>query len=334
MYIPKTGKHPYAQPIVPMINFRLTRHLWLFMAVAEEQNFGRAAKRLGMSQPPLSEQIQTLEAALKVKLFDRSRRGAHLTAAGAAILPAVRKFVEQMQQLELAVREAAAGQTGVLTIGAINSAMVDLLPPVLERLRARHPDVTVAVREIDSVEAVPMLRSGDIDLAFARLGGPGHEGIATVSLVEERLGVALPKVHSLAGKPRVRLASLADEDFVMFYRQVSPDYFDGLTAACKAAGFSPRILHEVRSVASQVAFVGCGQGIALVPAAFRKLAPDNVVVRPLQENITVVTMAMAWNEARPNVLVDQLRAELMAGRQPAARRTARGRRGAAALTPP
>lgn len=294
-----------------MINFRLVRHLWLFLAVAEEQNFGRAAKRLGMSQPPLTEQIQTLETALRIKLFDRSRRGAHLTAAGAAILPAVRRFVEQMQQLELAVREAAAGQTGVLTIGAISSAMVDLLPAMLERVRERHPGVTVAVREIDSVEAAPMLLAGEIDLAFARLGA-GNDSIATVPLVEDRLAVAMPKAHRLAGKPRVRLSALADEDFVMFYRQVSPEYFDGLTAACRAAGFAPRILHEVRSIASQVAFVGCGQGIALVPAAFGKLAPANVVVRPLQENLKVVTTAMAWNKARPNVLVEQVRADLAA----------------------
>jgi DNA-binding transcriptional LysR family regulator len=293
-----------------MINFRLTRHLWLFMAVAEEQNFGRAAKRLGISQPPLTAQIQTLEAALKVKLFDRSRRGAHLTAAGAAILPAVRRLVDQMEQLEFAVREAASGQTGVLTVGAINSAMLDLLPPALKRLRKRSPGVTVTVREIDSVEAVPMLRAGEIDVAFARLGGANHEGIATIPLVEERLAVALPIDHALASKARVRLAALADEDFVMFFRRVSPDYFDGLTAACKAAGFAPRVLHEVRSVGSQVAFVGCGQGVALVPATFRKVAPDTVVVRPLQESIKVVTIAMAWNDARPNVLVEQLRADL------------------------
>jgi DNA-binding transcriptional LysR family regulator len=299
-----------------MINFRLVRHLWLFLAVAEEQNFGRAARRLGMSQPPLTEQIQTLEAALKVKLFDRSRRGAHLTAAGAAIVPAVRKFVDQMQQLELAVREAAAGQTGVLTIGAINASMVDVLPPILERLRAHHPGITVAVREIDSVEAVPMLRAGDIDLAFARLSGEGDADIGTVPLVEDRLAVALPREHRLAGKARLRLAALADEDFVMFYRQLSPEYFDGLTAACKEAGFTPRILHEVRSVASQVAFVGCGQGIALVPATYRKVAPDNVLVRPLQENIRVVTTAMAWNKARPNVLVEHVRSGLVGRRAP------------------
>jgi DNA-binding transcriptional LysR family regulator len=93
-----------------MINFRLMRHLWLFLAVAEEQHFGRAAKRLGMSQPPLSEQIQVLEQALKVRLFERTRKGAQLTAVGRAVLPAVRRFATQMEQLERAVREATAGQ--------------------------------------------------------------------------------------------------------------------------------------------------------------------------------------------------------------------------------
>lgn len=152
-----------------MINFRLIRHLWLFLAVAEEQNFGRAAKRLGMSQPPLSEQIQVLEQALKVKLFERSRRGAKLTPVGAAILPAVRKFAEQLERLELAVEEALGGQSGMLTIGAISTAMFDVLPGLIEQLKEAYPHLTVSVREIDSVEAVPALEAGDIDLAFARL---------------------------------------------------------------------------------------------------------------------------------------------------------------------
>ena len=113
-----------------MINFRLIRHLWLFLAVAEEQNFGRAAKRLGMSQPPLSEQIQVLEHALKVKLFDRSRRGATLTPVGAAILPAVRKFAEQLERLELAVEEAVvAASTGVSTKNGTSSSPATFTEP-------------------------------------------------------------------------------------------------------------------------------------------------------------------------------------------------------------
>jgi len=293
-----------------MINFRLVRHLWLFLAVAEEENFSKAAKRLGMSQPPLTEQIQALEQSLKLTLFERSRRGAKLTPVGAAILPAVRKFAQQVERLELAVREAAAGQTGVLTIGAISSAMLDVLPPLLATLRQRYPDLTVSVREIDSAEAIPSLESGDIDLAFARLEGDMGESIGSMPLKQDKLVIALPKGHRFAEMARIRLASLVDEDFVMFARQVSPVYFDGLTAACLAHGFSPRVIHETRSVASQVAFVGCGQGIALVPASMKKLAPDSVVLRPLKENLQVVTTAVAWSKARNVPLVQEITALL------------------------
>lgn len=289
-----------------MINFRLIRHLWLFLAVAEEQNFGRAAKRLGMSQPPLSEQIQVLEQALKVKLFDRSRRGAKLTPVGAAILPAVRKFAEQLERLELAVEEAVAGQSGVLTIGAISTAMFDVLPGLIEQLKNDYPHLTVSVREIDSVEAVPALESSDIDLAFARLDGDLGASIKSLPLLEDRLVVAMAADHPLTSRSRINLSSLANEPLVMFSRKVSPVYFDNLIATCKASGFSPRVLHEVRSVASQIAFVSYGQGIALVPASLKKLAPANVVFRPLSQKLNVVTTAVAWNAERANPLIDEI----------------------------
>jgi DNA-binding transcriptional LysR family regulator len=294
-----------------MINFRLIRHLWLFLAVAEEQHFGRAAKRLGMSQPPLTDQIQTLEHALKVKLFERSRRGTKLTSAGAAILPAVKKFAEQLERLELAVREATAGQRRMLTVGAITSAMVEVLPSLIEKMKATHPDVTISMREIDSVEAVPLLQSGDIDLAFARLEGELGSGIKTLPLREDRLAVALHKEHPLAARSRIRLASLAEEDFVMFYRRVSRNYFDSLVTACRNAGFSPRIVHEVGSVASQVAFVSCGQGVALIPATMKKMTPETVIVRPLTEKFCIVTTAVAWNTTRDNPAVEAAVAALL-----------------------
>ena len=219
-------------------------------------------------------------------------------------MPAVRKFAEQLERLELAVREAATGQRRMLTVGAITSAMVEVLPPLIEKMKARHPDVTLSMREIDSVEAVPLLQSGEIDLAFARLEGDLGSGIKSLALREDRLAVALSKEHPLAAKSSIRLASLIDEDFVMFYRRVSPGYFDCLVTACRKAGFSPRIVHEVASVASQVAFAGCGQGVALVPSAMKKMAPETVVVRLLTEKVSVVTTAIAWNTARSNPLVD------------------------------
>ncbi|WP_184050714.1 LysR substrate-binding domain-containing protein [Paraburkholderia sp. MM5384-R2] len=297
-----------------MINFRLVRHLWLFLAVAEEEHFGRAAQRLGMSQPPLTEQIQVLEQALKVKLFERGRHGAKLTQVGAAILPAVRKFAEQLERLELAVQEATQGNSGVLTIGAIASAMIDTLPPFIEDLKTQFPQLTVSVKEIDSVEAVPALERGDIDLAFARLEGKLGPSIQSLALKQDRLAVALPRTHRFAKIPRVRLASLADEAFVMFSRHFSPNYYDSIIATCRGAGFSPRVLHEVRSVSSQIAFVGCGQGIALVPDSLKKMAAENVVFRPLKEAVTVVTSAVAWSSERANPIVDTAVAALSRSR--------------------
>lgn len=301
-----------------MINFRLVRHLWLFLAVAEEQNFGRAARRLGMSQPPLTEQIQVLEQALKARLFERSRRGAQLTHVGRAILPAVRKFADQLEQLEVAVREAVSGQSGTLTIGAISSALLEVVPPLLERLRVERPDLSVSVREIDSAEALPALHAGDVDLVFARLQADQDETIATIPMARDRLSVALPGSHPMARRRSIKLASLSDEVFVMFERRLSPVYFDSIIAACQAEGFSPRILREVRSVTTQVAFVGCNQGIALVPSDMRALAPQNVTVRPLVERIDTVPTAAAWNTSRMTpalqLAVDVMRAHVKATR--------------------
>lgn len=293
-----------------MLNFRLIRHLFLFLAVAEELHFGRAAKRLGMSQPPLSEQIRVLENALRVKLFVRTPKGVQLTPVGSAILPAVRRFADQLEKLESAVREAVAGRTGVLTIGAIASSMLDYLPALVERIKTAHPQLTISVKEIDSVEAIPALEAGDIDLAFARLEGDPSPSIRSIPMVEDRLAVALPHSHKMAAARRVRLGQLAEEDFVMFSRRLSPIYFDNVTAACRANGFSPRILHEVRSVASQVAFVSCGQGVALVPYSLRKLAPENVAVLPLKEEIRVITTAMAWSATGDNELVQTILSDL------------------------
>lgn len=301
------------------IDFRLIRQLWMFLTVAEEQHFGRAAKRLNMSQPPLTEQIKVLEQSLKLQLFYRSRRGTQLSPAGAAILPAVRQFASQVERLEQVVREVAAGQSGVLHVGAITSAMLDTVPPLLDQLRQMYPHLTVFVREIDSVEAIPGLEAGELDLAFARLDGEVGSGIATLPLSEDRLSVALPKDHPLAELPRIRLRSLATEQLVMSSRQVSPMYFDMLAAVCRNHGFAPRVHHEVRSVTSQIAYVSCGQGVALVPSSMRKLAPENVVLRPLMERVMVVTAAAVWNANRYHPMVEAVVSLLQSQKQSKAR---------------
>ncbi|CAB3764816.1 LysR family transcriptional regulator [Burkholderia puraquae] len=286
------------------IDFRLIKQLWMFLAVAEEQHFGRAAKRLNMSQPPLTEQIKVLEQSLGLQLFYRSRQGTQLSPAGAAILPAVQQFTSQVERLERVVREVAAGQSGVLHVGAITSAMLETVPPLLDELKRAHPDLTVFVNEIDSVDAIPALEAGELDLAFVRVDREVGNGILTMPLAEDRLAVALPKDHTLTSLPRVRLRSLAGEQMVVSSRQVAPDYFDLLMSVCRSNGLTPRVMHEVRSITSQVAYVGCGQGVALVPSSMRKLVPANVVVRPLKEKVMVVTAALVWNSNRYHPMVD------------------------------
>ena len=288
-----------------MINFRIIRHMWLFLAVAEEKHFGRAAKRLGMTQPPLTQQIQVLEQSLKVQLFDRSKRNVQLTPVGLAVLPAVKRFAEQVERLELAVNEAVAGHTGMLTIGAISTAMLDVLPPLIDKMKARYPDIVISIKEIDSAEAVLALQNGEIDLAFARLTGEMGEGITLLPLSSAELVVALPRQHRLTAESRIALRDLMQEEWVMFSRHLSPVYFDSITAACRSEGFSPRIIHHVRSVSSQIAFVGCGQGIALVPDSLERLSLANVVTVPLDQTIEVITTAVAWSASRKNPLADK-----------------------------
>lgn len=278
-----------------MINFRLVKHLYLFAVVAEERHFRRAAQRLGMSQPPLTEQIQILESSLRVKLFERSSRNVRLTAEGAAILPAVQRLIAHMDKLDVSVKEAIAGKGRVLTIGAITSAMTDPLPAIIAAVKKALPQVKLAVIEIDSADAINALDNESIDIALARIEGNVGTSIQSHPLHTDRLAIALPTWHPLAKRKAIHMRDLADEDFVMFPRAVSPSFFDGIIAACHAHGFTPRLLHEARSVASQVAMVGCSQGIALVPSGLRSLASDASVIKPLHEDIHIVTIALAWN---------------------------------------
>lgn len=289
-----------------MINFRLLKHLYLFSVVAEELHFRRAAARLGMSQPPLTEQIQVLEAALKVKLFDRSSKGVQLTAQGAAILPAVKKLVFQMDRLEVAVQEALLGRGRMVTIGAIATAMASPLPAVIERLKTAVPDASISVIEIDSAEAPVALDEGVIDVAFARIEGDAGRSIHAQPLLTERLGVALPRWHRLVDRDVIEMRELADEEFIMFPRSVSPTFFDGIIAACRLHGFTPRILHESRSITSQIAMVACSQGIALAPLALQSLAGELVIIKPLKEQVDVVTIAVAWNAKTKDPMVERI----------------------------
>ena len=288
-----------------MINFRLLRHFWYFVAVAEERHFGRAAKRLGVSQPPLSQQIQMLERTLGVKLFERSREGARLTREGSDILGPVRSFLDHAHRLETTVMDIRQGRGAGIAFGAINSAMFDVMPHVLGVARRQHPNLSISLVEMDSAQALAAVRNGEIDLAFARFDD--HIGpLETRPIVTDHLVVALPINHRLSKQAQVGLRDLRDESLVLFPRRISPHYFDIIIAACRGAGFSPRVLHEIGSVVSQIAYASCGIAVGLVPSRSMRFGGSAVVFRPLAETIKVVTVAAVWDPSHKNELVPKM----------------------------
>lgn len=288
-----------------MIDFRLLRHFWYFLAVAEERHFGKAAKRLGMSQPPLSQQIQVLEQSLGVKLFERSRQGVRLTKEGGEILGPVQRFMEHAQRLQVEVLDARQGRDTSVTIGAVNAAIFDIMPRLTRIAKQRYPHLSLSLSEMDSASALSAVQNGAIDIALARFDQP-VSALEIRPIVKDHLVVVLPIDHRLTKHDRVALAELADESMVLSPRRVSPSFFDQVVSACRNVGFSPRVVYEVRSAVSQIAFVGCGDAIGMVPSRSMRFGGGDVVFRPLVEKIEVVTIAAAWDPTRRKDVVPSI----------------------------
>jgi DNA-binding transcriptional LysR family regulator len=288
-----------------MIDFRLLRHFWYFLAVAEERHFGKAAKRLGMSQPPLSQQIQVLEQSLGVKLFERSRQGVRLTKEGQEILGPVQRFMEHAQRLQVEVLDARQGRDTSVTIGAVNAAIFDIMPRLTRIAKQRYPHLSLSLSEMDSASALSGVQNGALDIALARFDQP-VSALEIRPIVKDRLVVVLPVDHRLTRNDQVALSQLADENLVLSPRRISPSFFDQIVSACRNVGFSPRVVYEVRSVVSQIAFVGCGDAVGLVPSRSMRFGGGDVVFRPLVENIEVVTIAAAWDPTRRKDVVPSI----------------------------
>ena len=245
-----------------MFDLRSARY---FVAVAEELHFGRAAERLRMSQPPLSQAIRQLERDVGAKLFDRTNRRVALTAAGDAFLSECRSLLQHADAVAETPRLAASGVIGRITIGSVASALQWPLPKALAEFRAREPQVIVRIHEIDTDEAALGLLDGRIDVALARLA-TSHPGTATRILLRDTFCALLPAEHPLSDSTGpIDLADLADDAWIWLAREISPDYHDEMAAACRTSGFSPRVRHWARSIASQIALVECGAGVTIIP---------------------------------------------------------------------
>lgn len=259
------------------------KQLRYFVAVAEELHFGRAARRLFISQPALSFDIRKFEAQLGVQLLERTNKAVALTNAGHVLLEEARRLLEQADEVRRIAGRSAHGLAGRLRIGFVNSMLYRGLPEAVRRFEADHPAVEVVLREMNTAEQAHALQRLQIDLGFAHWGHFPAE-VQSEMLFSEPFLCCLPAAHAFARKRRIALAALARESFILFPRSVSPHYHDQIIATCVDAGFSPRIRHEARLWQTVVTMVEAGMGIALVPSALGRAGNERVAFRPLAGN--------------------------------------------------
>ena len=256
------------------------RHLRCFVALADELHFGRAARRLAMTQPPLSLNIRQLEEDVGARLFERDSKGVRLTAAGVAFRPQAQALLARAEAARVLAREVGAGASGRLRVGFVGSMLFRGLPDRLRRFQAAHERLELVIHELNSQEQVDALVHDELDLGFIhtdRVPAP----LRTRHGDAERFVACLPQAHPSAGQRSVRLAQLAEDPFVLFARTASPDYYARIMDMCHAAGFYPRVRHEVRHWLSVVAVVAQGMGVSVVPAPLERSGITGAVFRPL-----------------------------------------------------
>jgi DNA-binding transcriptional LysR family regulator len=282
------------------------RHLRYFVAVAEERHFGRAAARLHMAQPPLSQQIRHLETELGIELLRRTTRRVDLTAAGEAYLARAREVLAAVDAAGDEARRVAEGLVGRVVIGCVGSATYSLLPALARALREELPGIDFAFRgEMLVPDQVAALRDGRIDLALLR--PPVDEAaLRLTTLRREGLIVALPEGHPLAARKRLRMADLRDEELIVHAGRGRSVMHDLVTALCRQAGFEPRVRHEVAETSTLVTFVAAGLGVALVPEPVAALGVAGATYRPLVEPSARIDLAVATRAEEDAPHVDRV----------------------------
>ncbi len=304
------------------------RHLRYFVTVAEELHFGRAAKKLHISQPPLSQQIRRLEAEVGAPLLERNQRRVKLTPVGEAFYRRARMILAAAQMALLEARQVAAGEQETLTLGFMSAVMLVDFPPFLQALRERLPQVRVAFRQNLSDSQYEALLDGRIDAGFVDLAVGrlhprfSHDRIHAQLALRKRLVVALPPAHPLAGRSRVSLGDLATEPFVTLPRQTFPSFYDSVIELCQRARFSPRIEIEAEQMPTVLAYTAAGYGVSIVPDSSRSWTRDIAFV-DLDEVAHVDIWMITRAEQPVPAAVECLRAVVAAQVEPTALRRLR-----------
>lgn len=283
------------------------RHLRYFLAVAEEGNFTRAAARLGIGQPPLSQQIRDLETEIGAMLFHRVPHGAELTAAGAAFLPEAKASLAAAEKARLAAQSANRGETGRLSLGfTASSAFNPVVSTTIRRFQARWPDVQLSLTEMNTLGLMQKLEHGELDATFFRPGLDDPDGVRLKRLPDEPMVVALPASHALAKRKTLPLALLAKEPFILFPRLVGLSLYDDVVRACREAGFELKVAQEAPQISSVVNLVAADLGVSIVPASISQIKLAGVAYRPIEGPPAVARLALAVLRSQRSPVTENL----------------------------
>ena len=280
------------------------RHIRYFLAVAEERHFTRAAAKVGIGQPPLSQQIKDLEAEIGTPLFHRVAHGAELTAAGEAFLEGVKEMPALAERATKAARRASRGETGSLRVGfTASSAFNAVVPSAIRAFRRAYADVDLTLEEANSTRLVVGLQDGSLDAAFLRPDTAGSEAFQLRLLSEEPMIVALPAAHLLAANQQVDLMALKEEPFLIFPRPIGPTLYDSIVGACRKAGFEPIIGQLAPQIASIVNLVAAELGVSIVPASMSQLRVTGVAYRQIAGQAPTARLALAHRRGETSAVV-------------------------------
>jgi DNA-binding transcriptional LysR family regulator len=280
------------------------RHIRYFLAVAEERNFTRAAARVGIGQPPLSQQIKDLEAEVGAPLFHRIPQGAELTEAGRAFLENVRVIPMQAERAVQAAQRAARGESGSLRVGFTGSAPFNpVVTAAIRSFRRAYPDVNLTLDELNTTRLVASLRDGQLDAVFLRSESAGGDDLQTRRLSEEPMLVVLPRRHPAAASRKIDLRQLRNDPFILTPRAIGPTLFDTIIAACRQAGFQPILGQPAPQIASVINLVAAELGVSLVPASMRQLQVTGVVYREVQGKVPMAPLALAYRRGETSTIV-------------------------------
>jgi DNA-binding transcriptional LysR family regulator len=288
------------------------RQLRYFVAVGEEQHYGRAAQRLRVAQPALSRQIQNLEEEIGFKLFERLPRGVKITEAGKLFLDDTRRILDGINDATARAKRIASGQSGTLRIGFVESiSWQGIVPDSLRDFREHHPDVELQLKSLRSLEQFPAIHSGALDAGFALpIADPTH-GLAHLQIGVIKHLLAVPIEHPLTSQKSIRLRDLVDMSFIWFPRWAVPIAHDRLMAACARGGLkSPRIVQETAVETMILSLVQCRVGVAFISSAARWRCPPGVALLPVTDLNVKFPFALMWRKDNNSPLLSQFTADL------------------------